>query len=261
MFATVVIILPSAYTGGQVVVSHASTTKTIDYAPNSLLSTAVLAWYTDVKHEVKPITAGYRLALSYNLIHTAPPGVPKPSVPQMEDSVTRLKHVLRKWSEDRYEEYPVTPLLAYILDHKYSNNNLKEGFRALKGADAHRVTFLRQVAEELGYMVGLASLKHCASGPGENDGERCYNRRRCYYDDYGESDEDPDVPEMEEVTDTTTSISGLVDLDGVSILPFGEINIGDDNIVQKDPFEGEVPDDKEYEGYMGNVGLNFRFCT
>lgn len=250
MFATVVMILPSAYTGGQVVVSHALTTKTIDFAPNSLLSTAVLAWYTDVKHEVKPITAGYRLALSYNLIHTAPPGVPKPLVPQVEDSVTRLRNVLRKWLEDRYEECPEPPLLAYILDHKYSNNNLKEGVKALKGVDAHRVTFLSQVAKDLGYMVGLASLKHCASGPGNDYGGGCYDRRRHHYD----------VPEMEEVSDTTTSISGLVDLNGVSILPFGEIDIGDDNIVQKDPFEDEVPDDSEYEGYMGNVGFNLRFC-
>ena len=57
------------------IVSHASTTKTIDFSPNSLISTAVLAWYTDVKHEVKPVTSGYRLALTYNLIHVASPGV------------------------------------------------------------------------------------------------------------------------------------------------------------------------------------------
>lgn len=55
MFATAIILLPSAYTGGQVVVSHASSTKTIDFSQNSLLSTALLAWYTDVKHEVKPV--------------------------------------------------------------------------------------------------------------------------------------------------------------------------------------------------------------
>ena len=35
MFATVIIVLPSAYTGGQVVLSHASTTRTIDFSEDS----------------------------------------------------------------------------------------------------------------------------------------------------------------------------------------------------------------------------------
>ncbi|KAG6805401.1 hypothetical protein H0H93_004866, partial [Arthromyces matolae] len=72
MFATAIIVLPSLYTGGEVHVSHSSTTKVLDFASHSLLSTALLAWYTDVVHEVKPLKSGYRLALSYNLIHTVP---------------------------------------------------------------------------------------------------------------------------------------------------------------------------------------------
>src|SRR5258708_15257033 len=140
MFATVVIVLPSAYSGGQVIVSHASTTKTIDFSPNSLLSTAVLAWYTDVKHEVKPVTSGYRLALTYNLIHVASPGVAQPVLPQTCDSVDRLRRVLTKWREDKYTEVPEVPLLAYLLDHEYSSLNLKDGFKALKRADAHLLT-------------------------------------------------------------------------------------------------------------------------
>ena len=243
MFATVVIVLPSEYTGGQVVVSHALMTKTIDFAPNSLLSTAVLAWYTDVKHEVEPVTTGYRLALSYNLIHTA--RVPKPLVPQMEDSVTKLRNILRKWSKERYKKCPETPLLAYILDHEYRNHNLEEVVQALKGVDAHMVTFLRQVAEDLGYMVCLGSLKHRASGPGINSGTAIRRRQYC------------DIPEMKEVSHTKTRISGLVDLNGVSIRLSGKINIGDDNLVQRDPFDDEVPDDKKYD-YMGNVGFNLR---
>jgi hypothetical protein len=62
MFATMIIILPSAYTGGQVHVSHSNQKQTFDFSSTSLSSTAVLAWYTDVKHEVKPVTSGYRLA-------------------------------------------------------------------------------------------------------------------------------------------------------------------------------------------------------
>jgi hypothetical protein len=254
MFATVVIILPSAYTGGQVVVSHASTTKTIDFAPNSLLSTAVLAWYTDVKHEVKSVTSGYRLVLTYNLNHVALPGVPQPTLPQMGDSVDKLRRVLTKWKEDKYAEAPDMPLLAYVLDHEYSSLNLKDGFKALKGSDAHLVTSLRDIAEELGYMVGLASLERHVSGPGDDCGDSYYRRNRRHYYMDSEDEDDGDAPEMMEEEDTTTSIVGLVDLKGHSLLPFGEIQLEDSNLIPSGAFDDKTPDKVEYEGYMGNVG-------
>lgn len=92
MFATVIIVLPSQYTGGQVHVSQSSAAKVIDLAPISLHSTSVLAWYTDVVHEVKPVTLCYRLALSYNLVY-ASPGVPRPTLPDMDGAVAQLYHV------------------------------------------------------------------------------------------------------------------------------------------------------------------------
>lgn len=71
MFATIIIVLLSSYSGGQVHVSHSASSHLYDLAPSSASATSVLAWYTDVIHEVKPITSGYCLALSYNLIHTS----------------------------------------------------------------------------------------------------------------------------------------------------------------------------------------------
>jgi len=258
MFATVIVILPSVYTGGQVVVSHATTTKTIDLAANSLLSTALLAWYTDVKHEVKHVTSGYRFALSYNLIHVAPAGNPLPCLPTMDNSVALLRRVLEKWREDKYEQSPDPSIVAYLLGHEYSTANLSDGFKTLKGKDAHRVTFLRSVAEELGFVVGLASLEHNVSGSADDDGGNYHRRSR--YDRYGDyydedDEEDDEDPGMLEVSHTATTVSGLVSLDGVSLLPVGKITLGEDNLIPRDPFEDETPDDTEYEGYMGNVSL------
>jgi predicted 2-oxoglutarate/Fe(II)-dependent dioxygenase YbiX len=65
MFATVIIILPSIYGGGEVRVKHGSASQTFEFPS---FSTSALAWYTDVMHEVRPVTSGHRLALSYNLI-------------------------------------------------------------------------------------------------------------------------------------------------------------------------------------------------
>jgi len=257
MFATVVIILPSAYTGGQVAVSHASTTKTIDFAPNSLLSTAVLAWYTDVKHEVKSVTSGYRLVLTYNLIFTAPPGIHGPTLPQMGNSVDRLRKVLMKWKEEKYAEVPESPFLAYVLRHEYSTQNLKDGFKALKGADAHLVTSLRDVAEELGYMIALATLERHVTGPGDDCGGGYYRRRRRHYSYSEDEDDEEDPPGMLEVTEESTSITGLVDLKGVSLLHSGEIDLEEGNLIPSDPFEDKSPTKVEYEGYMGNVSIYF----
>jgi hypothetical protein len=250
MFATVIVILPSAYTGGQVVVSHASTSRTIDFSEDSLHATSILAWYTDVRHEVKPVTSGYRLALSYNLIHVAPPNVPRPSLPDTSSSAEMLRHILRKWQAKKYESESDQRLMAYLLDHEYSTHDLEQGSISLKGADAQRVALLRPIAEDLGFMLGLASLEHNVSGCADDNGGGYYNRGR--WDDSEDEDED-ETPGMLEVTEKSTKISGLVDLDGVPLLSVGQIHLEDDCIIPKDPFEDETPDDTDYEGYMGNV--------
>ncbi|EDR06759.1 uncharacterized protein LACBIDRAFT_328485 [Laccaria bicolor S238N-H82] len=252
MFATLIIVLPSLYTGGEVHVTHASKTMVIDLSPNSLLSTCALAWYTDVKHEVKPVTSGYRLALSYNLIHTSP-GVPIPSLPNMNSAVNEIRRVLHKWSKDAYEEPPMsTQIVAYLLKHQYSPANFASGAATLKGEDAHKVAHLRPVAEELGYVVCLANLKYTMTGSADDDyGYRSHGgwKRHRYYDDY---DEDRGDPSMLEVDDESLTVMNVVDLNGNKLLGPHKLNLDKEWLVPKDPFEGLEPDDKEYEGYMGN---------
>lgn len=74
-FATMVVILPSLFTGGAVHLSHGPFSVVHDYSAQSQVETVVLSWYTDVAHKFQPITSGYRLALYYNLVHITPPSV------------------------------------------------------------------------------------------------------------------------------------------------------------------------------------------
>lgn len=53
MFATIVVVPPSKFKGGSLHVSHGSLSTVYDCSPKSLTETNVLAWYTDVMHEVK----------------------------------------------------------------------------------------------------------------------------------------------------------------------------------------------------------------
>ena len=239
MFATVVVILPSAYAGGQVVLSHASTTKSLDFSEKSFLSTAVLSWYTDVKHEVKPIEDGYRLALSYNLIHVAPPNIPRPCLPDTSTSEALLTQVLRKWRAKKYEKESQRNIIAYLLDHEYSTANLKDGLDCLKGVDAHRVMLLAPIAEQLGFVVGLAGLSHKVSGSANDNGQGYPGRTLA----------------MVEVFEKSTRISGIVDLAGASLLSVKHLNLSVKSLIPGNPFKNKKPDDTEYEGYMGNVGF------
>ncbi|TFK65122.1 hypothetical protein BDN72DRAFT_824875 [Pluteus cervinus] len=257
MFATVVVVLPSQFAGGAVSVSHSDKTKVFDIAPNSML-TSILSWYTDVVHGVAPVTSGYRLALSYNLIHTSPNALP--TLPSREDVLVKIRHVLRKWKHGSYQEDSQCDVLASLLAHQYSAAGLANGFAALKGEDAHMVTNLRPIAAEEGFCVYLGSLQCQISGSADEDYGYCHNpwkRRRRYYDYYDDSgcdDSDSDCPPMGEEDSRTLTISNLVDLIGRLALGSASqsLHIEESCLVQQNPFEGADPDDQEYGGYMGN---------
>lgn len=67
MVATLVITLPSAHEGGELVVRHEGQEATIDLAAKSKFETQFAAFYADCEHEIRPVTSGFRLALVYNL--------------------------------------------------------------------------------------------------------------------------------------------------------------------------------------------------
>ncbi|KAH6918539.1 hypothetical protein BKA70DRAFT_1247469, partial [Coprinopsis sp. MPI-PUGE-AT-0042] len=226
MFATLVIVLPSEYSGGQVHLSHAGMSKTLDYSESSSTTTAALAWYTDVMHSVKPVTSGYRLALSYNLIHAAPPALtespttPLPTPvsllprPQIDKGATELLHkTLSKWAKGKYGkkyDMPCPPFFARLLKHEYSQHELESsGIRCLKGSDAHQVGCILAIGEDMGFVVGLANLEVKLEGPADecgpppprgyggygygHDGPRPQKRQRL-----DEDDEDKDMDEDED---------------------------------------------------------------
>ncbi|THH12663.1 hypothetical protein EW146_g7492 [Bondarzewia mesenterica] len=245
MFATIIIVLPSLYAGGQVHVSHGTSKQVFDFASDSAFSTTLLTWYADVMHEVKSITSGYRLALSYNLIHTSP-GIPRPSLPNMHTALTQLHHVLRKWHQDKYRTTPDSKLIAFLLEHEYSEVNLRSS--ALKGMDAHRIAHVRDVAEKLGFVVCLANLEYWVSGCADDYGEDYYKRGRWGYEHGGGSD----TPAMLEESDSSLTLENLVDLNGDPVLSSSKISLSDEDLIPERPFQGQGPDDADYEGYAGN---------
>ncbi|KLO18810.1 hypothetical protein SCHPADRAFT_806563, partial [Schizopora paradoxa] len=169
MFATIVIVLPSEFSGGSLHLSHAGKTETIDIATKSTSMTHALAWYTDVYHSVYPVASGYRLALSYNLVHSKSL---KPSLNVLAEKTTILRHVLLSWKQAKEGkvalQMSVTDQLCYLLSHEYSQVNLLAS--ALKGKDASIVAQLKPIAEELGFGLFIANIELYKSGPGADYG-------------------------------------------------------------------------------------------
>lgn len=229
MFATIVIVLPSKFEGGAVHVSHGDSSKILDCSPSSHTDTTVLAWYTDVEHEVKDITSGYRLALSFNLVHTT--RSLRPALPTPFSSANRLREVLTSWRDD---DGGLSKII-YLLNHKYSQANLSGS--ALKGADAQLISILEEVARPLGFRLGLANLICAESG-------------------YSNVMSEWEEVTMDEVEETTVEIKHLVDLHGELIQDAFEYEVKTDVIPDKfasDITAGSYDDEDDHGGYTGNV--------
>ncbi|EFA85663.1 hypothetical protein PPL_00892 [Heterostelium album PN500] len=67
IFGTLVISLPSAHSGGYLILQHAGKRVTLSLENHSLSTIKYAAFYSDIKHEVRKVFDGYRVCLVYNL--------------------------------------------------------------------------------------------------------------------------------------------------------------------------------------------------
>ncbi|KDQ15302.1 hypothetical protein BOTBODRAFT_187411 [Botryobasidium botryosum FD-172 SS1] len=243
MFAAMMVMLPSAFTGGATCLSHAGLSKAVDLSVDSLSSSSVVAWYTDVTHELKPITSGYRLALAYNLIHTT--NAPRPSLPLAYSSLPELRHIFLSW---RQSGYSGPQKVIYLLENTYPEANTS----ALRGSDAHLASLLDDVATQLGFHLGLARAVLTLSGWG-------------YCEDYDLEYDGEDYADFVEDADRSTMIKGLVDLDGNHITK--EVLIDEEDEKERTIPEGlsealeRGGPDHQRRGYVGHPSLYFLFST
>ena len=236
MFATMVILLPSQFTGGTIDLSHSGQRATIDAAINSAFSTHVAAWYTDVFHAVRPVDSGYRLALSYNLIHGTALSL-KPALANVTASYQELRHTFASWN---LREEPTK--LFYMMDHMYSANDLRG--MSLKGKDAHIFSHLRELVDQLDFHMCLVNLELHERGRAErDDGD--------YLSSTGW--------EMGEVEERIFSVSHAVELDGTSV-DLQHLDLENETEFFPGALDEYAPDKSEYEGYQGNGAGDMNQC-
>ena len=70
MFGSLVVCLPTQFTGGELIVRHDKEEIKYDWSSTTSDTSSTLHWaafFSDVEHEVLPVSEGYRVTLTYNL--------------------------------------------------------------------------------------------------------------------------------------------------------------------------------------------------
>lgn len=113
MFGTLVIQLPSQFSGGTSIVSHQGESKRFELEVDCESKFQYTAFYADCEHENLPITEGFRFCLVFNLCVTKPDdaGV-VPDSTMMRATVKELQVESAKWLASE------TRKLGYPLDHE-----------------------------------------------------------------------------------------------------------------------------------------------
>ncbi len=250
MFATLVIVLPSEYQGGELVVRHQQEAVTLDLHCEDAAEIGYAAFYADCVHEVLPVTQGCRLTLIYNLIRTDKK-LPLPKPPDYNQEQALVAALLHNWSTllkaEPGDEIPEK--LIYLLEHAYTPAEL--GFDTLKNADAAVAEVLVAAAEQADCDIHLALVSVEESGSAEYSGS--YGRKRGRYWDDEPEDDDFEIVEVDERIET---ISEWRRRDGkpspLPTLPFSEYEF-----CPTTAYEAIEPDDIEFQEATGNAGASF----
>ena len=255
MVGTLVVTLPSNFAGGELMVGHNEEWKAYRGSKTAL---SLVAFYADCRHEVLKVTSGYRITLTYNLLLHGDTSRP----PGEDGTVAELADLLREHFSTSVSRYYGGPAadppnrLVYLLDHEYTPRGLS--WRRLKGADASRVALLRTAADQAACeaVLALADVKttHSAFPADESYG---YGRRRDWYDEYGDDDDEQSGSEgeyeIQEIIDSEVTLTHWTGPDGTR-LEETSLFAGQDQVCASTPEGGLEPYSSEYEGYMGNWG-------
>jgi len=239
MFGTLIIGMPAKHTGGELVVEFNDKKEQINFADDiENYEMPYVAFFADCKHEIKPITSGYRLCLVYNLIQTDKKASIKS--PTYNKQVVALSKLFTKAKSQLNQT-----VLPILLDHQYTPSNFSSAF--LKPADLLRANTIIEAAKKAGYHSKLALLTCYQSG----DLEVEYGGGGSYY-----GNQNFETGDMGEVHESYLEIAHWVD-DGTPSL--GEMQLEEDNFVANYELTNGDPIEREEDTYTGNWGMTVEY--
>ena len=241
--AKLIIVLPSAYEGGDTVVQTGSQMQTLSASSSKEFNYSYLACYADAQCFVEPVTSGYRLALTYNLIHHSE-GIEESRPSSIStDHKAAINSILEDWKANIADCPNFSPV--YMLDNDYMKGDI--ALELLKGADQARCHHLYDASRRHSFCVFLARFEHSTSqsrnsqnGDDDDDDD---------YDDWdrGAEDERPDW-----------MLEELFTMEGILVAE--KVEISKHDVTQSDIFEDEVSAHGGYEAWLEDAGLDQRVC-
>jgi predicted 2-oxoglutarate/Fe(II)-dependent dioxygenase YbiX len=257
MIGTLVVTLPSSYTGGELMVGLGDEWKAYGGSKTAL---SLAAFYADCRHEVLRVTSGYRITLTYNLLMHGDTSRPEGD----KGTAAELASLLREHFSAPVPRYYSGPAvdppsrLVYLLDHEYTPRALK--WSRMKGDDASRVSLLRSAADmaDCEAILALADIQETHDAYPADEGYG-YRRERWddYYDEYDDEYADTSDSEREyEIQDLINSEIRLTHWTGPDGARLEEISLSlrDGEVCASTPSGDLAPYSQQYEGYMGNYG-------
>ena len=195
MVATLVLSLPVAGAGGELIIRHQQRETVVDLRAEEPSEIAFAAFYADCVHEVQRVTAGHRVVLVYNLTLQGN-GPSLPTAPDFGAQEEQIGALLADWEAAS----AAGDKLVWLLEHDYSEAGLS--FDGLKNTDAAVGGVLARAARRAQHALSAAVLRIEEFG---------------YADESGGSpdwDDDDDDWEMEEVFSSNQTLDGWVAPDG-----------------------------------------------
>ena len=242
MVASLVVMLPTVHTGGELVVDDAGQEQTYRGSRDDLV---LVAFYADRRHEVRPVRSGYRITLTFNLLLTSPSAT-SGAGPVAEAASYLTEHfTTRSFSPYGGRDLGEPTRLAFLLDHEYTQRGLAAG--RLKGSDAERAATLRAAAQEAECESVLALAEIKETWDVVSDGG---SWRRKWYDEPDHDDEDY---ELDGLLDDEITLGWWTSPDGSGEETI-RLSLDSHEVCTATPTESLTPYETEFEGYMGNYG-------
>lgn len=253
MVATLVVVLPSEYSGGSLHVEHRGEKKAFHRTKSQSTELSLLAFYADCHHEVRAVSKGFRVALTYQLMLEGRSNAKmlKAPVDLVEQLTERVREHFAVPTVVRYPSAePAAPeRFVYLLDHEYSERSLS--WNRLKNGDRMRVAALQEVADQLECERYLTLAEVHERWMCEDDYHERYSRRP--WDIREEESDHANSYELLELHDSTVELTHWLSSEGKLVEGVRGAVEGDElhftkPSVNMDPFKSE------HEGYQGNYG-------
>ena len=252
MVATLVVNLPSRFSGGSFVIEHHGEKLRVVGSEEKL---TFIAFYADCRHEVRPIKQGHRVVLTYNLMVKGKAEAADIAADQIKALARQIRDFFDssaspRGSSNRKSEPP--DRLVYLLDHQYTPRGL--AWTRLKNADAMRAMALREVARQLDCEIFLALADVHETWACEDD-DSGYRDRGWGWDDDDEDEsyDDSGDPELVELIDSDVELRHWIAAGGGRPKSMSA-GVRPGELCYTRPSADFEPFESEHEGFMGNWG-------